>query len=234
MIKCLIVDDEPLAIQLLTSYVSKMDQLELLGSFSNPLDALSFTQTHPIDLIFLDIQMPELNGVQFAKVLGKKSKVIFTTAYPDYAVEGFELNAIDYLVKPITFQRFVESINRVIETNNTNVILSNPVNTEQKKDFLMVKTEHRLQKINFSDILYFKGMGDYVSIVTTTERIMTLENMKSFVEKLPDDNFIRVHKSYIISIDKIMFIERNRIGIKDELIPISATYQEAFWKVMGR
>ena len=234
MIKCLIVDDEPLAIQLLTSYVSKMDQLELLGSFSNPLDALSFTQTHPIDLIFLDIQMPELNGVQFAKVLGKKSKVIFTTAYPDYAVEGFELHAIDYLVKPITFQRFVESINRVIETNNTNVILSNPVNTEQKKDFLMVKTEHRLQKINFSDILYFKGMGDYVSIVTTTERIMTLENMKSFVEKLPDDNFIRVHKSYIISIDKIMFIERNRIGIKDELIPISATYHETFWKVMGR
>lgn len=230
MIKCLIVDDEPLAVQLLTSYVNKMDQLELAGSFSNPLDALSFTQTNAIDLIFLDVQMPELNGVQFAKVIDKKSKIIFTTAYPDYAVEGFELNAVDYLVKPITLQRFIESVNRVIESNNES---TNSSSTENKKDFMMVKTEHRLQKINYADILYFKGMGDYVSIVTTNERIMTLENMKSFAEKLPD-SFIRVHKSYIISIDKIMFIERNRIGIQDELIPISATYQEGFWEVMGK
>lgn len=230
MIKCLIVDDEPLAIQLLTSYVDKMDQLELVGSFSNPIEALSFTQSNSVDLIFLDVQMPELNGVQFAKVIDKKSKIIFTTAYPDYAVEGFELNAIDYLVKPITLQRFIESINRVINSNKTT---TNSTESESKKDFMMVKTEHRLQKVNYADILYFKGMGDYVSIVTTNKRIMTLENMKSFAEKLPE-NFARVHKSYIVSIDKIKFIERNRIGIEEELIPISATYSDGFWAKMGK
>lgn len=227
MIKCIIVDDEPLAVQLLSDYVSKIDHLELAGSFSNPIEALSFTQSNAVDLIFLDVQMPELNGVQFAKVIGQKSKIIFTTAYPDYAVEGFELNAVDYLVKPITLQRFIESVNRITDQPTTQTAVPEKIS----KDFLMVKTEYRHQKINFSDILYFKGMGDYVSIVTEAEKIMTLENMKSFVEKLPTQNFIRVHKSYIISIDKIQFVERNRISINEELIPISATYQEAFWKV---
>lgn len=230
MISCIIVDDEPLAVDLLKDYVTKLDHLELKGSFHNPLEALSYLQNESVDLIFLDIQMPELNGVQFGKIIGKKAKIIFTTAYPDYAVEGFELNAADYLVKPITLQRFIEAVNRIQEQSENN----DTAVTKNQKDFLMVKTEYRRQKVNYDDILYFKGMGDYVSIVTEENKIMTLENMKSFMEKLPNDQFIRVHKSYIVSIHKIDFVERNRISINKELIPISATYLDAFWKIMDK
>ena len=223
MIRCIIVDDEPLSIELLSSYASKIDKLNLVQTFSNPLEALAYLQNNEVDLIFLDIQMPELSGIDFAKVVSKNASVIFITAYPEYAVKGFELNAVDYLMKPVTFQRYVESVDRI--TNNK----QKAGDTTDKRDYIMIKTEHRLQKVNLSDILYLKGMGDYVSIVLPTQKIMTLENMKSFQEKLSGYNFMRVHKSYIISIDKIEFIEKNRISIAEELIPISATYQGDFW-----
>lgn len=229
MITCIIVDDEPLASQLLASYAEKIDDLNLLDTFSNPFEALTFLQKNTVDIIFLDIQMPELNGVQFAKVIGTKSSIVFTTAYPTYAVEGFELQALDYLVKPISLQRFLASFNRYKELKEQGISSGK----KPKANYLFVKTEYRHQKINFEDILYLKGMGDYVLIMTTEGKVMTLENMKSFESHLPADQFIRVHKSYLISMSKIDFIEKNKIILAGERIPIGATYQEAFWKKVG-
>ncbi|MEO0341461.1 MAG: LytTR family DNA-binding domain-containing protein, partial [Bacteroidota bacterium] len=203
MIKCLIIDDEPLAAQLLSSYAEKAEQLELLGTFSDPLKALGFIQLNAVDLIFLDIQMPELKGTQLAKIINPGISIIFTTAYPDYAVEGFELKALDYLVKPISFQRFLSAVQRV---STEQKLEQTAASTTTTKDYLFVKTEHRLQRLSFSDILYFQGMGDYVRIYTESTNIMTLENLKSFEEKLPSDQFMRVHKSYLIALEKIDFL----------------------------
>ncbi|MEM6800943.1 MAG: LytTR family DNA-binding domain-containing protein [Bacteroidota bacterium] len=226
MINCLIVDDEPLATQLLSSYVSKIEDLNLLESFNNSFEAWTFLQKEEVDLVFLDIQMPELNGVQLARLLGDKTQVIFTTAYPDYAVEGFELKALDYLVKPINLQRFLQAVDRYREKNTE----ATTVKGADSNSFIFVKTEYRHQKIDLKDILYLKGMGDYVSIYTESGRILTLENMKSFESRLAMEQFMRVHKSYLVAMDKIDFVEKNRIRIREELIPIGATYQEAFWK----
>ncbi|MEL6257037.1 MAG: LytTR family DNA-binding domain-containing protein [Bacteroidota bacterium] len=225
MIRTLVIDDEPLAGKLISSYVEKVEDMELMGYFSNPFEAWTFLQEHEVNLIFLDIQMPELNGVQLAKLLGNKVSIIFTTAYPDYAVEGFELKALDYLVKPINLQRFLQSIERYRELHQ-----STPTPETTSPSYIFVKTEYRHQKLNLEDILFLKGMGDYVAIHTRRGRIMTLENMKSFEANLPKTGFMRVHKSYLVSMDKIEFVEKNRIRIGDELIPIGATYQEAFWK----
>lgn len=227
MIRCLIIDDEPLAGKLLASYVEKVENLTLVGSFTNAFEAWTFLQKESVDLVFLDIQMPELNGVQLAKLLGEQVSVIFTTAYPDYAVEGFELKALDYLVKPIRLQRFLESVNRYKESDLP--AESQAVEPKADATYIFVKTEYRFQKINLTDIFFLKGMGDYVSIHTHSGRIMTLENMKSFEAKLPKDRFIRVHKSFLISMEKIEFVERNRVKIGEELIPVGATYQSDFF-----
>lgn len=225
MISCVIIEDEPLAAKLMASYIEKIEELELLGQFENPFEAWSFLQREEVDLIFLDIQMPELNGIQLAKLIGQRSSIIFTTAYPDYAVDGFEVQALDYLVKPISLQRFLRAVDRYKENKK----VSEPKTQNSEATYLFVKTEYRHQKIDFDDILYLKGMGDYVSIHTRKGRIMTLENMKSFESSLPSDRFMRVHKSYLIALDKIDFVERNKIKIDQEMIPIGATYQEQFW-----
>ena len=228
MIKCIIVDDEPLAINLLSSYTEKIPLLELKSTFDNPVEAITYLQKEEVDLIFLDVQMPELNGVQVAKILPKNCRVIFTTAYPNYALEGFELNALDYLLKPISFERFVHAVNRFETKPNS---LQQHVGSKTKDSFF-VKTEYRLQQVNFHDILYIKGLGDYSSIITYEGKVLTLENMKSLENRLPKEEFIRVHKSYIIPVSKIKFIEKNRIHINGELIPIGQTYMESFWKIM--
>ena len=225
MIKCIIVDDEPLAGQLLASYAEKVEHLEVLQVFHNPLEALSYLQNHEVDLIFLDVQMPELKGTQFAKIVSGKTGVIFTTAYPEHAVEGFELNAVDYLVKPINFQRFLTATTRYTKTQE-NVPIQQ---LDQKQNLIFVKTEHRLQKIKLSDIQYLKSLGDYVQVISATEKTMTLENMKSFEERLPSSNFLRVHRSYLIALDKINFVQNHKIKIMDEMIPLGKTYQEAFY-----
>jgi len=230
MIKCVIVDDEPLAIQLLSSYVAKVDGLELLASFSNPLEVLPFVAANKIDLLFLDVQMPELTGVQLAKIIGENIPIVFTTAYPNYAVDGFELNALDYLVKPIPLERFIKTINRVKQ----NKLKSSKSPASEKMspiaESIFVKTEYRHQRINIADIFYFKGLGDYVAIHTSEGKVLTLENMKQFEQDLPADKFIRVHKSYIVALEQIEFIEKSRIVIQGEYIPIGATYQKAFWE----
>lgn len=226
MIKAIIVDDEPLAVKLLSSYGEKLEKLNVLETFTNPMEALQFMQSNDVDLAFLDIQMPELTGIQLAKVINPKTSIIFTTAYPQYAVEGFKLKAIDYLMKPIELTRFLESVNRV----ETIMHADKYETVESKSTYLFVKTEYRHQKINYNDILYLEGMGDYVAIITTDKKILTLEKLKMFSEKLPNDQFMRVHKSYIIPFDKINYIEKNRISIQEKLIPIGNTFQKAFWE----
>ena len=220
---CLIIDDEPLAIELLTSYVSKIEDLELIGSFNNPLAALKLLREHPVDVLFLDIQMPEITGVEFKKIINPEVKVVFTTAYSEYALESYDLNAVDYLLKPITFQRFLQAIEKVTERTTS-------IKLDTATDYIFVKTEYRHQKMFYKDILFLKGLSDYVAIQTKNGKILTLQNMKEFENTLPKSKFIRVHKSYIVSLEHIEYIERNRIVIDGEYIPIGATYKDAFWK----
>lgn len=224
---CIIIDDEPLAVALLESHASKIDDLEVIGAFNNPLEALKILREKSVDLLFLDIQMPEITGVEFKKIINPEIKVIFTTAYSDYALESYDLNAVDYLLKPITFQRFLQAVEKVQNKN------SKPI-TEEESDYFFVKTEYRHQKLFFSDILYLKGLSDYVAIQTKEGKVLTLQNMKEFEQSLPSNKFIRVHKSYIVALKHIEFIERNRVVIKGEYIPIGATYKDAFWnKING-
>lgn len=223
---CIIIDDEPLAVNLLESYVSKIEDLKLIGTFNNPLDALKLLRETSVDLLFLDIQMPEITGVEFKKIINPDVKVIFTTAYSEYALESYDLNAVDYLLKPITFQRFLQAVEKVQEKPSS-------VQADETVNYIFVKTEYRHQKIVLSDILFMKGLSDYVAIQTKENKVLTLQNMKDFEQILPKSRFIRVHKSYIVSLEHIEFIERNRIVIAGEYIPIGATYKEAFWKAIN-
>ena len=220
---CIIIDDEPLAVNLLESYVSKVEDLKLIGTFNNPLEALKLLRETSVDVLFLDIQMPEITGVEFKKIINPEVKVIFTTAYSEYALESYDLNAVDYLLKPITFQRFLQAIEKVQDKTVS-------IQANDGIDYLFVKTEYRHQKLFFSDILYLKGLSDYVAIQTKEGKILTLQNMKDFEKVLPKHKFIRVHRSYIVSLEHIEFIERNRIVIQGEYIPIGATYKDDFWK----
>ncbi|MEM9680972.1 MAG: response regulator transcription factor [Bacteroidota bacterium] len=225
---CIIIDDEPLAINLLESYVSKIEDLKLIDTFDNPLDALKLLRDTPVDVLFLDIQMPEITGVEFKKIISPDVKVIFTTAYSEYALESYDLNAVDYLLKPITFQRFLQAVEKVQEKTVT-------IQPDDGIDYIFVKTEYRHQKLFFNDISYLKGLSDYVAIQTKEGKVLTLQNMKEFEQILPKHKFIRVHKSYIVSLEHIEFIERNRIVIEGEYIPIGATYKDAFWnKINGK
>ena len=229
MIRCLIVDDEPLASKLLASYIEKIDDVEVRGIFNNPLHVLSYLEKDSVDLILLDIQMPELRGTQLAKLLDPSIQIIFTSAYQEYAVEGFELRAIDYLVKPINFVRFLDSINRAREYKK-----QLNLKTEILTDTIFVKTEYRLQKVLVDNIQYLQGMGDYCSIICDDQKILTLEKLKSFESRLPKNHFIRVHKSYIVAIKKIDYIEKKRIKIMNHHIPIGGTYEDTVYNVIGR
>lgn len=235
MLSCLIIDDEPLAIKLLSDYVNKTDGLELVKTFSNPIEGLQFLGEEPIDLVFLDIQMPELTGIQFMKIMNKKTNFILTTAYNQYALDGYEFDVIDYLLKPISLERFIIAVNKAKERIlSTETIVPPLSKAEPKADYIFVKTEYKVKKIDLSDILYFEGMGDYINVQTVSGKVLTLENIKSFSERLPEADFIRIHKSYIIPIGKINFIERNRVVINEKYIPIGNTYQERFWnKING-
>ncbi|MEN0050093.1 MAG: LytTR family DNA-binding domain-containing protein [Bacteroidota bacterium] len=230
MIKCLIIDDEPLAIQLLADYVQKSKDLELVHTFSNPIEALHFLAENEVDLLFLDIQMPELTGIQLMKITKGKYQVILTTAYDQYALDSYDFDVIDYLMKPISLDRFmlaVEKAKKRIQTETPTVVVKEAANT---KDYIFVKSGYKTLKINLSDILHLESLGDYVAIHTENEKILTLENMSHFEDILPSEDFLRVHRSHIIALSKINFIERNRIVIQEKYIPISASYQAAFWE----
>lgn len=239
-LKCIAVDDEPLALDIIEDYVSKVPFLELVKRTENAIEALQLVQAGGIDLVFLDIQMPELTGIQFLKIAGGKASFILTTAYSQYALESYDLNVSDYLLKPIAFDRFykaVEKVHNLVKVKDyaapVQPVLKEtlkPTVVQPVQDFIFVKTEHKIQKIELDDILYIEGLKDYISIFTKTERVITLQNMKKMEETLPSSQFIRVHKSYIISLDKIESIERSRITICGKMIPVGDTYRDEFFR----
>ncbi len=241
MIKCLVVDDEPLALHILEDYISKVPFLQLVKATTNPIEALTLVQDGGIDLVFLDVQMPELTGLQFLKIANGKTKVILTTAYPQYALEGYELDVADYLLKPIAFDRFYKAAQKA-QSIITPVVAATVTKEEPlaqyddfMSDFIFVKTEHKIQKVYLHDIMFIEGLKDYISIFTPDERIITLQNMKKMEDALPEKHFIRVHKSYIVALNKIDSIERSRISIGNKVIPIGDTYRDIFFKqIEGR
>lgn len=237
-INCIAVDDEPLALDIIEDYIKKVPFLKYLKSFDNALSALDYLKENPVDLMFLDIQMEELTGIQMLSVLShNRPHVILTTAYENYALQGYDFDVSDYLLKPISFDRFLRAVNKVHETislknGNNNGVPSLDKNPKQDAvdsfDYFFVKTESRLQKIYFDDILYIEGQGDYLRIITKKEKVMTLQSFKKMEEALPKSNFIRIHKSYMVAISKIESIERSRIKIGEKLLPISDTYKNQF------
>jgi two-component system LytT family response regulator len=239
-LKCIAVDDEPLALDIIEDYVSKVPFLELVKRTENAIEALQLVQAGGIDLVFLDIQMPDLTGIQFLKIANGKANYILTTAYSQYALESYDLNVSDYLLKPIAFDRFYKAVEKVHnQMKNAEpiaapqpILTSAPFSaaTQPIQDFIFVKTDNKIQKIELDDILYIEGLKDYISIYTKAGRIITLQNMKKMEEGLPASQFVRVHKSYIISIDKIESIERSRISICGKIIPIGDTYRDEFFK----
>lgn len=238
MIRCLVVDDEPLALHVIEDYISKIPFMELVKATTNPIEALTLVQEGGIDLVYLDVQMPELTGIQFLRIANGKAKVILTTAYPQYALEGYELDVIDYLLKPIAFDRFFKSAQKaqgIIQPSAKTVVKEEPAPLPQQDfmtDFIFIRTEHKIQKVYLHQILFIEGLKDYISIFTDTERVITLQNMKKMEDVLPERHFVRVHKSYIVALNKIDSIERSRIFIGDKIIPVGDTYREQFFKLI--
>ena len=240
-INCIAVDDEPLALDIIKAYCSKVPFLNLMQTFSNAIDTLQYLRENPADLMFLDIQMEELTGIQMLNSMQQKPFVILTTAYDNYALQGFDLDVVDYMPKPISFERFIKGVNKVTERmqkESTEIIadkVEHPVSQENNNNtYFFVKTETRIEKVETSEVLYVEGMGDYWRIVTKTRRIMTLMNAKRIEDILHEPQFCRVHKSYFVAIDKIEFVERKHIKIGNEHIPISDTYQKNFFDLIEK
>ena len=233
-IRCLVIDDEPLALQVLASYVQKLDYLELSGVCHNAIDALNVLQKTRVDLLLLDIQMPGLNGIDFLKSLPHKPRVILTSAYTQYALEGYELNVVDYLVKPVSFERFVIAINKLFQPNT---FAAGPAAEEHypsfRNSFIYIKAEKKMRKVFLSDILYLESLKDFVRIQTTGKSIITYQTITYFEEKLPDDQFIRVHRSFIVSLPHIQSFTGTSIEINNFEIPIGRLYKMNVLKTLG-
>ena len=224
-LSCIAVDDEPLALEKMETYIAKVDYLDLRGTFDNAFD---FLRQERVDLMFLDIQMDELTGIQLLEVLKNQPKVILTTAYDQYALRGYELDVVDYLLKPFSFQRFLKAAEKVFESLRQVQQPTNNAPVTKDKDFILVRSEYRLQKIRLQDIQYIEGMKDYSRIFTPTNKIMTLQNLKKLEEVLPCPPFLRVHKSFIISVDRVDSIGKNDIVVAERTIPIGGLYKKTF------
>ncbi len=227
-IKCLIIDDEPPAQLVLKKYIEQVSSLELTGQLNSAVEAISFLQIQSVDLLFLDIQMPGLLGTNFIRTLNNPPKVIFTTAYRKFAIEGFELNAVDYLLKPISFDRFITGVNKILQLN---LQPSNPIShlaestTEDNHPFLYLRIDRKMVKVQFNDILYIESLKDYIKIVTTSKTIVTRHSISSLEEMLPKKSFLRIHRSYIVAIDKIDSFNGEIIDIAKNELPIGRLFK---------
>ncbi len=233
---CVIIEDEPLARNLLVEYVKKVPSLHLIEAFSNPLAAMETLRSASVDILFLDVQMPEITGISLLKILKKRPLVVLTTAYSQYALEGYELDVADYLLKPITFERFLKSVDKITQRLET-VALVPPMPVEQTSvspAFIFVKDGTKLVKVKLDEILYIEGLKDYVTIHTDNQKIVTLQRLKALEEQLPSTKFIRIHNSYIVSLDAIEVIQKNEVQIKGVSLPIGDTYRKSFKEFIER
>ena len=229
-IKCIIIEDEKLAAEKLAGYIEKILVLELISTFKDGISAINFLKSNPVDLIFLDIEMRDFNGIQFLKALQVKSAVIITSAYEKYAIAGYEFSVVDYLLKPYTLERFLQSVDKAINQKELKDKAKNyELIASQSNEYIFIKSENRIEKVELDKILFIEGMKDYLRIHTTTKKIMTLQSFNGILQHLPQKSFKRVHNSYLVSINRIESIERNRIKIGDKLIPISDKYKDSFY-----
>lgn len=228
---CLIVEDEELARDLLEKFIEKIPHLSLLAKCENPLVAMEIMRNETVDILFLDIQMPELTGIEMLKLLPQKPVVIFTTAYPSYALEGYQLDVTDYLLKPFSFERFVQAVNKATEMVDLKKGNTASVDSTSAKDYLLVNSDHKVIKIKYADLIYIESMREYVAYHTMNQgRILSLMSLKKLEIDLPSERFIRIHKSYIINTEKVTALEGNLVHIKDIKIPIGASYKEDITK----
>jgi two-component system, LytTR family, response regulator len=232
-IRCIVVDDEPLAIEKLTGYIQRIPMLELAASFENALEAMEFLRANSTDLVFLDIQMEKLTGIQFLEIMKNRPRVVITSAFDQYALKGYELDVTDYLLKPISFDRFMKSVDKVAaemmaDTENRGTPVINE-DGGRGNEFIFVKADYQMQKVNLSDILFIEGMKDYLRIHLPNSRIMTLMSFTRMEKALPSDRFRRIHKSFIIPVDKIDQVERTMVMIGPHKIPIGNKYRKEFF-----
>lgn len=227
ILKCCVIDDEPLASQLIASYIEKTPFMQLVGVYASAQEAVKVILENSVDLVFLDIEMPQLNGLEFAKIIPSTTRIIFTTAYDQYAIQGFKVDALDYLLKPINYEEFLTAVGKAQKWLSMQL---NSTGNGSNRDYIIVKSEYRLVQIPTADILFIEGLKDYVKIYTTDEQksIMTLMNMRTLEQSLPSSKFMRVHRSFIVNTEKIKVIERNRIVFGNKYIPVSDTYKQAF------
>jgi two-component system LytT family response regulator len=226
-INCIAIDDEPLALSKLESFVARVPGVNLLRTFDNAVEAMGWLNENRVDLVFLDIQMEQLTGIQFLEATGLNCSIIITSAYDQYAIKGFELNVTDYLLKPFPFQRFLMAVNKVMERVSQKAEARKE--EEENNRYIFVKTEYRLEKVDIEDIIYIEGMKDYLRIVCSRKKIMTLQSFARLEESLPPKKFCRIHKSFIVALDKIESIERGVVLIADQRIPVSNTYKDIFY-----
>ena len=225
-IQCIIVDDEPIAREILENHIKGINTLEVVATCKNGIEAFNEINSKKVDLIFLDINMPEISGLSFAKSINKNIKVIFTTAYREYAVDGFDLQAVDYLLKPISFERLVQAVNKFLDENV--VVKPEPISglIHEKSDFIFVRSDRKMIKINFSDMYYVESLSDYIKIHIINKAIVTRETITSIEAKLPQKDFMRVHRSFIVSIPKIVSFTNEFIEVNKKAIPISRSYKK--------
>ncbi len=228
--RCIAIDDEPRALEIIDSYINKIDFLDLVGKFRSPLDAMDFLLQNKIDLIFLDINMPDITGTEFVKVMNQKPMVIFTTAYSEYAIESYELDAIDYLLKPFEFVRFLKSVIKAKEIYGLKYGVKNKstINLAHFDKNIQIKSGVETYQVKIDDIRYIEGLGNYINVYLSDKKFVTYISLKDFLEKLPKKQFIRIHKSYIVSITHIKSFENHQVKLDDKTIPIGKNYKEKF------
>lgn len=229
ILNCVIVDDEPLAVELLASYARKIPFLNLVGTFNSAAASIKTIREKSVDLLFLDIQMPELSGMEYAKIINGPTKIVFTTAFSQYAVDGYRINAFDYLLKPISFEEFMRVVGKALKCLSEKKVASG----KEGNGYIFVKNDYKLVRINFKDILYAEGVKDYVKIyLKDGSSIKSLACLRNLIDFLPSPQFLRVHRSFIVNIDNMKTIDRSRFVVGDKFIPISDTYKEQLQKII--
>jgi two-component system, LytTR family, response regulator len=227
MLRCIVIDDEPLALNILADYINKTDNLLLVDITTQPLHGLQRIQNNEADVVFLDINMPVINGLQAMDIIGRQCRVILTTAYPEFAVQGFDRDVVDYLLKPVSYERFCKAIKKLEQQTGGTT-------GETEKNYFFVKSEYKQIRIDYADVLYLESLRDYVAIhLTNNNKILTLQSLSSFEKELPLRQFVRIHKSYIISLSKIKLIEKSSVSVNGKMLPVGNTFKAGFEKAVG-